>query len=115
MIAKLITFAATREENIQKMIRAIDEYDISGVETTLAFCKFVLQHDAFISGHFNTTFVEKYFTTSRLENVRDAEKEKLAAAFTAFLLENEKETSDNSYSKNSIENNQTSRWRNRLR
>ena len=62
MIAKLITYGKDRTEAIERMIRAIDEYQISGIQTTLAFGKFVMQHKAFISGNFDTHFVEKYFS-----------------------------------------------------
>src|SRR5688500_5480365 len=62
MIAKLICHAESREAAIEKMIRAIDEYEITGLETTLGFCKFVMKHDAFRSGDFDTRFVENYFT-----------------------------------------------------
>lgn len=87
MIAKLVTFAPTREMNIQKMIRAIDEYDITGVETTLNFCKFVLEHEAFRSGQFDTKFVEKYFRPEVLSDNEDIQKEKIAAALAVYLLE----------------------------
>ncbi|MFN3874656.1 MAG: acetyl-CoA carboxylase biotin carboxylase subunit, partial [Flavobacteriales bacterium] len=54
MIAKLIIHGATREEAIERMIRAIDDYAIGGVETTLAFCRFVLEHPAFRGGKYDT-------------------------------------------------------------
>ncbi len=66
MIAKLIVHAQTREEAIARMIRAIDEYKIVGVETTLEFCKYVLKHDAFRSGKFDTGFIGRYFKPSDL-------------------------------------------------
>ncbi|MBW8051427.1 MAG: hypothetical protein FVQ77_14020 [Cytophagales bacterium] len=61
MIAKLITHAATRTGAIEKMKRAIDEYQITGIETTLPFGKFVMDHEAFRSGEFDTSFVEKHY------------------------------------------------------
>jgi acetyl-CoA carboxylase biotin carboxylase subunit len=61
MIAKLITFGKTRDEAIARMIRAIDDYHISGIETTLVFGKFAMQHEAFVSGNFDTKFIDKYF------------------------------------------------------
>jgi acetyl-CoA carboxylase biotin carboxylase subunit len=61
MIAKLITFGASRSEAISRMLRAIDEYEITGIQTTLGFGKFVMQHEAFRSGNFDTHFVDKYF------------------------------------------------------
>jgi acetyl-CoA carboxylase biotin carboxylase subunit len=84
MIAKLITFGANREEAIARMIRAIDEYDITGIQTTLSFGKFVMQHEAFTSGKFDTHFVNKYFNTDSLKN--ENEKEAMLAALTAVLL-----------------------------
>lgn len=62
MISKLITFGKDRTEAINRMIRAIDDYRITGVETTLQFCKFVLQHPAFVSGNFDTHFVKNHFS-----------------------------------------------------
>jgi acetyl-CoA carboxylase biotin carboxylase subunit len=61
MIAKLVVHAENRQAAIEKTIRAIDNYTIKGVKTTLDFGKFVLQHPAFISGNFDTKFVENYF------------------------------------------------------
>ena len=93
MIAKLITYGDTREEAIQKMIRAIDEYQISGVQTTLPFCRFVMEHDAFRSGHFDTGFVSNYFTPEVLTPEPDAMESELAAVLAAYMLENQKPTS----------------------
>ena len=67
MIAKLIVHGANRTEAIQRMIRAIDEYKISGVQTTLEFCKFVMQHPAFVSGKFDTHFVAQHFKPEMLK------------------------------------------------
>ncbi len=90
MIAKLVTYADTREEAIQKMIRAIDEYRISGVQTTLPFGRFVMEHDAFRSGHFDTGFVGKYFSPNTLTPTPNADEANLAAVLAAYLLENTK-------------------------
>src|SRR5580693_8792618 len=68
MISKLITYGKDREEAIQRMIRAIDEYKISGVETTLSFCKYVMKHEAFVSGNFDTNFIKNYFKPEYLES-----------------------------------------------
>ncbi len=83
MISKLITYGKDREEARQRMIRAIDEYQISGVETTLPFCKFALQHPNFISGDFDTHFVAKYFTPEVLKQ-KNNEKEEIAALLATF-------------------------------
>ncbi len=84
MIAKLITFGSTREEAINRMERAIDDYAISGVETTLGFCRYVMGHEAFRSGKYDTHFVRDHFTPEVLEG-HDPE-EQLAAAMVASEL-----------------------------
>lgn len=73
MIAKLITFGRDRADAIEKMKRAIDEYRIVGVETTLPFCRFVMGHEAFTSGKFDTHFVNNYFKPEYLDKSRDEE------------------------------------------
>lgn len=62
MIGKLCVWDKTRNEAILKMIDAIDGFQISGAVTTLEFGKFVMKHPAFVSGHFDTNFVPRYFT-----------------------------------------------------
>lgn len=71
MIAKLITFGATREEAIQRMIRAISDYRISGIETTLSFGTFVMNHEAFRKGDFDTKFIETYYQPEMLKQQRE--------------------------------------------
>lgn len=88
MIAKLITYGANREQARVRMLRAIDEYHITGVSTTLEFCTFALKHEAFISGKFDTKFVEKYFRPELLDE-NHPEEEELAIAFAAQMLAQE--------------------------
>lgn len=66
MIAKLIVWGKTREEAIEKSIKAIDNYQISGLKTTLDFGKYVLKHEAFKSGNFDTNFVKHYFEDPKI-------------------------------------------------
>ncbi|WP_343631570.1 acetyl-CoA carboxylase biotin carboxylase subunit [Fluviicola sp.] len=61
MIAKLVVWGETREEAMDKMIVAINNYEISGLKTTLDFGKFVMMHPAFRSGDFDTNFVKHFF------------------------------------------------------
>ncbi|MCC7332088.1 MAG: acetyl-CoA carboxylase biotin carboxylase subunit [Flavobacteriales bacterium] len=84
MISKLITHGKDREEARKRMIRAIVDYKISGVETTLSFCKFTLEHEAFVSGNFDTHFVGKYFTPEVLIE-KDDELQEIAALFAAKI------------------------------
>jgi acetyl-CoA carboxylase biotin carboxylase subunit len=86
MIAKLITYSATRTQAIDRMIRAIEEYDITGVQTTLGFCKYVMQHQAFRSGNFDTHFVKKHFTPENLSNFKPDE-EMIAAILSTMAFE----------------------------
>jgi len=85
MISKLISYGKDREEAINRMVRAIDDYKIVGVETTLPFCKFVLQHDAFTSGNFDTHFIKHYFKPEMLSK-ENAEEAEIAALFGAKLV-----------------------------
>ncbi|MDC1541826.1 acetyl-CoA carboxylase biotin carboxylase subunit [Candidatus Pseudothioglobus singularis] len=63
MIAKLITHGATREEAISRMRRALDEFVIEGVHTTIPFHRRIMDHEVFIEGDFNTNFLEEYPVT----------------------------------------------------
>lgn len=92
MIAKLICHAESREDAIDKMIRAINEYEITGIETTLGFCKFVMEHEAFRSGNFDTKFVEKYFTPEVLQTEGIEEERQLAGVLAATLLDQAKKS-----------------------
>lgn len=60
MIAKLIVTADDREEAIKRMYRALDEFIIEGVHTTIPFHKKVMKHEKFIEGDYDTSFIEKY-------------------------------------------------------
>jgi acetyl-CoA carboxylase biotin carboxylase subunit len=91
MIAKLITHGKDREEAISRMLRAIDDYKITGVETTLPFCSFVLKHPAFTSGDFDTHFVKKYFSPEVLKKSSN-EEERIAALFAAKLFSEKQKT-----------------------
>jgi propionyl-CoA carboxylase alpha chain len=65
MIAKLVVWGKDRNEAIKKCIEAIDNYEISGLTTTLDFGKYVLQHPAFVSGDFDTNFIKTYFSDTK--------------------------------------------------
>lgn len=89
MIAKMICHAGSRAAAIAKTLRAIDDYEITGVETTLGFCKFVLQHEAFTSGKFDTKFVEQHFKPEYLKSARLADDEvRIAVTLAASMYKN---------------------------
>lgn len=89
MLSKLVTYGKTREEAIEKMIEAIDQYIVKGVATTLPFGKFVMQHEAFRSGEFDTGFVKKYYDAEKLKVQMDTEAE-IAAYLTLQQYSNDK-------------------------
>jgi acetyl-CoA carboxylase biotin carboxylase subunit len=60
MISKLITVAQTREEAIAKMQRALDEYIIEGIKTTIPFHQKLMKDEKFRSGDFTTKFLEDW-------------------------------------------------------
>ncbi len=109
MIAKLVATGKDREEAIERLLQAIRDYRIIGVKTTLPFCEFVLQHDAFRGGNFTTKFVEQYFTPEVLETTPD-ESSTLAALAAAAFMDQSNDESRTPYVPVSRSN-----WKTRLR
>ncbi|MFT6829152.1 MAG: acetyl-CoA carboxylase biotin carboxylase subunit, partial [Roseivirga sp.] len=108
MIAKLVTYGKDRTEAIQRMVRAIQEYNITGVKTTLNFCEFAIQHEAFTSGKFDTKFVQNYFKPEMLQQLNPEHME-IAAVLAAMVVE------DKSTANMKIKDNQPSNWKLRVR
>lgn len=100
MIAKLIVHGVDRNEAIRKMQRAIRDYIITGVKTTLPFCSFVLAHEAFVSGNFDTHFVQNYYKPEVLNEVGN---EDMAALFGTLAFESDKKTKSNVTEKSNVE------------
>jgi len=69
LVAKLISVADTREESILKMRRALDEFILEGIKTTIPFYKKVFSNPNFISGEYDTSFVESLFKENSKEKV----------------------------------------------
>lgn len=88
MISKLIVHAENRNAAIGRMKRAIKEYQIKGVKNTLSFGTYVMNHQAFISGKFDTGFVKNHFNSTSL-NTFNEEQARVAAQLSAYLY-NEK-------------------------
>jgi acetyl-CoA carboxylase biotin carboxylase subunit len=106
MIAKLITYGSNREEAIDLMKKAIADYKIKGLETTLPFGDFVCNHEAFISGNFDTHFVKNYFSKEIFEEQQNGERELAAKAALHFYLKKKQEL-------RSVNNEQSS-WSSRM-
>lgn len=62
MIAKLICYGSTREEAIEKSLKALDIYQVAGLKTTIPFCRFTIDSQAFRTGKYSTKFVELFWT-----------------------------------------------------
>jgi acetyl-CoA carboxylase biotin carboxylase subunit len=84
MIAKLIAWGPDRNAAIDRLKRAIAEYRISGIETTLAFGDFVLNHPKFIEGNFDTHFIAENFDPENFP-VNVLENDEAAAAALAAV------------------------------
>ena len=111
MIAKLVVWGKTREEAIDRCITAIDNYQISGVKTTLDFGKFVLKHPAFRSGNFDTNFVKTHFSDPAL--LKDAMQEEERALVYALdtIWQDVQAFKKAAYASRDI----TSSWKNQIR
>lgn len=81
LMAKLVVWDASREAAMQKMDRALSEFVIRGVETTIPFCRFVMAHPAFRSADYDTGFIAQYW---KPESMTDIPREHVLAA--AHLL-----------------------------
>ena len=91
MISKLTTWGRDRTAALDRMGRALDEYEVAGMATTIPFCRFAMQHDGFRDGDFTTHFVDEEFDSSALE-VDDPERDALAAlAATLYYRQTQEE------------------------
>lgn len=84
MLSKLVVHSGSRDEAIERMIRAIQEYEIRGVANTLSFGLFVMRHPAFRSGQFDTGFIAKHFREDNL-HTQPSDEQLFAAAVAAAL------------------------------
>lgn len=66
LLAKLVVWGENRTVALDRMVRAIEDYRVEGVATTLPFGRFVFRHPAFVSGQFDTHFVTQYFTPDKI-------------------------------------------------
>lgn len=81
MISKLCTYGTDRVHAIKRMLRALDEYEIAGCRTTIPFCKYVLHHESFTSGNYDTHFVPDHFSKEKLDaEITNADNVKALAA-----------------------------------
>ena len=74
MIGKLICWGRDREDARKRMLRALDEYVITGIKTTIPYHKKILTNDVFISGNFNTGFIAEHMTPKKEEEIEEETK-----------------------------------------
>ena len=91
MLSKLITYGKTREESIALMIKAIENYEVEGVQTTLPFGTFVMQHEAFRSGKFDTHFVKNYYAPEMIQKAKENEAKIAALVALKQYFEDQKQ------------------------
>ena len=110
MISKLCTHAPTRKKAIDKMLRALTEYEISGVKTTIPFCEYTLKHPEFVNGNYDTHFVKDHYKTGN----QFTDEELSIIALSSALLKN---GSENNHSENGAETSgrASSWWENRIK
>ncbi|HYD20303.1 MAG TPA: acetyl-CoA carboxylase biotin carboxylase subunit [Flavipsychrobacter sp.] len=89
MIAKLVVHGATRDEAIERLCRAVDEFYVKGIQTTLSFGKWAVQQEAFRKGDFDTKFIDKYFKPEYLTET-SPETDEIAALLGSFIWEKSK-------------------------
>lgn len=89
LFAKLIVWGADRKEAIDRMKRALEEYHISGVKTTIGCCWSIMQNENFIKGNLSTNFLKEEYPDFRFIRLDDTIKEQaaLAVALDKFIRE----------------------------
>ncbi|WP_422860360.1 acetyl-CoA carboxylase biotin carboxylase subunit [Flagellimonas sp. S174] len=90
MLSKLITYGKTREESIELILNAIENYKVKGVQTTLPFGTFVFEHEAFRSGNFDTHFVKNYYSPEAIKEKSASEAEIAAMVALKLYFEDQK-------------------------
>jgi acetyl/propionyl-CoA carboxylase alpha subunit len=104
LIAKLISWGADRQDAIARMKRAISEYQVTGPATTLPFGEFVMNHEAFVAGNYDTKFVEQHFAPTVAELTEEE-------AMVAAVVAGEVVVGSASTVKHQAPNGDGSRWR----
>jgi acetyl/propionyl-CoA carboxylase alpha subunit len=89
MIAKLIVWGKDRPEAISRMKRALEEYRVSGVETTIGFHRVIMDNDKFVRGELSTRFLEEEYPDNVYRRLTDFIRERaaLAVAIDSYVRE----------------------------
>jgi acetyl/propionyl-CoA carboxylase alpha subunit len=92
MVAKLITWGENRVEAILRMRRALREYQVRGIKTNISFNQWILRHPRFMSGDFNTGFIDAEYRSTNQEEVYPHKEIALASAAIAALHREQQRT-----------------------
>ncbi len=84
MISKLAVWGRTRDEAIDRMRRALDEYNVGGIETTLPFFRDIVRDKEFIEGKLDTGFIQRYFERKKVSEETDLTKQDIALIASAL-------------------------------
>jgi propionyl-CoA carboxylase alpha chain len=114
MISKLVTWGKTRAAAIRTMQRALREYEIVGVQTTIPFCQFVMQHEAFRSGNFDTHFVQNHYAPN-IGTLTDPAADEISAVAAVLFHASQETQSSPSQNHTSAEPKSLSVWNLRRR
>ncbi len=115
MLAKLVAHAQNREQAIARMLRALHEYRIAGVVTTIPFCAWVLKHERFKQGTIDTGFIDQEFFSKEISETlgfSEEEKKEIAIAATLFELTQSSDHERTNSNKTGISNWRRRSWKN---
>jgi acetyl/propionyl-CoA carboxylase alpha subunit len=84
LLAKLVTYGATRQEAIERMRQALSEIRISGVSTNVCFHESIMEHAVFLAGRLTTNVVAEHFSGGRCTGPPDAHLTEAAAVAAAL-------------------------------
>jgi acetyl-CoA carboxylase biotin carboxylase subunit len=84
LMAKVVSWGQTRKDAIATMQRALEEFSVVGVKSTIPFCQFVLAQKDFVDGYIDTHFIDKHLTDFSSHSSKDPDF--LAAAVSAVLI-----------------------------
>jgi acetyl-CoA carboxylase biotin carboxylase subunit len=88
LIAKVITWAIDRRSAIERMRRALGEYIIEGIETTIPFHMWVMRDPHFASGEFDTSYIDEHFTAHATRDRREVPPDVAVIAAAISTMEN---------------------------
>jgi acetyl-CoA carboxylase biotin carboxylase subunit len=97
MISKLAAFGRTREEAIDRLRRALQEYEVGGIKTTLPFFREIVEDEEFIAGNLDTGFIARWQKRREKQSASEAEKD-LAIIASALAYGKKQQTTANNSS-----------------